>query len=166
MRGILHNLGLKYKKLLDTNILFEHNYLISWHCQYLHLIKKFKSEKCTIVYIDKTWINEHDTISKTWCDTTTDINPYSVRLPGSGLSFGLEAKKGSGRRLIVVHAITEKSLINGALRLFQSGKPPSADYHDDRDAHNFEKWFREVLLPKLDKGTVIVMDNASYHLQK
>ena len=27
----------------------------------------------------------------------------------------------------------------------------------------FEKWFREALLPNISPGTLIVMDNASYH---
>ncbi len=30
----------------------------------------------------------------------------------------------------------------------------------------FEFWFSHQLLPSLDKGTVIVMDNASFHSKK
>ena len=31
------------------------------------------------------------------------------------------------------------------------------------DSKLFEFWFSEQLLPSLEKGTVIVMDNASFH---
>jgi len=33
------------------------------------------------------------------------------------------------------------------------------------DAHNFEKWFSEIL-PKLDSNSVIVLDNAPYHSRR
>ena len=34
------------------------------------------------------------------------------------------------------------------------------------DSSLFESWFSDQLLPSLDKGTVIVMDNASFHSKK
>ena len=34
------------------------------------------------------------------------------------------------------------------------------------DSSLFEFWFSNLLLPSLDKGTVIVMDNASFHSKK
>ncbi len=34
------------------------------------------------------------------------------------------------------------------------------------DSRLFEFWFSQQLLPSLDKGTVIVMDNASFHSKK
>ncbi|PSN36655.1 hypothetical protein C0J52_24934 [Blattella germanica] len=34
------------------------------------------------------------------------------------------------------------------------------------DSENFEKWFREQLLPNIEQGTVIVIDNAPYHCRK
>ncbi len=34
------------------------------------------------------------------------------------------------------------------------------------DSHLFEFWFSQQLLPSLDKETVIVMDNASFHSKK
>ena len=34
------------------------------------------------------------------------------------------------------------------------------------DSRLFEFWFSSQLLPSLDKGTVIVMDNTSFHSKK
>lgn len=39
-------------------------------------------------------------------------------------------------------------------------------YSGTMDSKLFEFWFSSQLLPALDKGTVIVMDNASFHSKK
>ena len=39
-------------------------------------------------------------------------------------------------------------------------------YTGTMDSSLFELWFSDQLLPSLDKGTVIVMDNASFHSKK
>ena len=39
----------------------------------------------------------------------------------------------------------------------------SGDYHGQMDGGNFEKWYKEKLLPNLPPNSIIVMDNASYH---
>ena len=39
-------------------------------------------------------------------------------------------------------------------------------YSGTMDSSLFEFWFSNQLLPSLDKGTVIVMDNASFHSKK
>ena len=39
-------------------------------------------------------------------------------------------------------------------------------YSGTMDSALFEFWFTEQLLPSLEKGTVIVMDNASFHSRK
>jgi len=39
-------------------------------------------------------------------------------------------------------------------------------YSGTMDSRLFEFWFSQQLLPSLDKGTVIVMDNASFHSKK
>ena len=39
-------------------------------------------------------------------------------------------------------------------------------YSGTMDSSLFEFWFSDQLLPSLDKGTVIVMDNASFHSKK
>ena len=39
-------------------------------------------------------------------------------------------------------------------------------YSGTMDSRLFEFWFSNQLLPSLEKGTVIVMDNASFHSKK
>lgn len=39
-------------------------------------------------------------------------------------------------------------------------------YSGTMDSRLFEYWFSNQLLPSLDKGTVIIMDNASFHSKK
>ena len=40
------------------------------------------------------------------------------------------------------------------------------EYSGTMNSALFESWFSNQLLPALDKGTVIVMDNASFHSKK
>ena len=39
-------------------------------------------------------------------------------------------------------------------------------YNGTMNSYLFESWFSNQFLPTLDKGTVIVMDNASFHSKK
>ena len=39
-------------------------------------------------------------------------------------------------------------------------------YNGTMNSTLFELWFTQQLLPSLEKGTVIVMDNASFHSKK
>lgn len=64
-----------------------------------------------------------------------------------------------------MHAGSEEGFVPGALLVF-STKSKSADYHDDMNATNFMKWFEEMLMPNLTKPSVIVMNNASYHVKQ
>lgn len=51
----------------------------------------------------------------------------------------------------------------GALLIF-STKSKLADYHHDMNSANFMKWLNDKLIPNLNRPSVIVMDNASYHV--
>lgn len=42
----------------------------------------------------------------------------------------------------------------------------ASQYNGTMDHELFEEWYEKMLLPKLPKGTVIVMDNASFHRKK
>ena len=44
-----------------------------------------------------------------------------------------------------------------------TSKKSTGDYHDEMNSENFEEWFHDTLLPKLEPNSLIVMDNASYH---
>ena len=36
-------------------------------------------------------------------------------------------------------------------------------YHDEMNSEHYIEWLTEQLLPQLDRPTVIILDNASYH---
>lgn len=69
----------------------------------------------------------------------------------------------TGKRHIIVHAGSEKGFVPNALLVF-STKSKHADYHDDMNHENFIKWLQEKLIPNLTEPSVVVMDNASYHV--
>ncbi|KAK3590700.1 hypothetical protein CHS0354_008037 [Potamilus streckersoni] len=50
----------------------------------------------------------------------------------------------------------------GCSLVFKS-KTSKSDYHDKMNAEYFTEWFRDTLIPKPDRSSVIIMDNASYH---
>ena len=52
--------------------------------------------------------------------------------------------------------------VEGADLVFTS-KMNSADYHDEMNREHYIGWLTERLLPGLDRPTVIILDNASYH---
>ena len=39
------------------------------------------------------------------------------------------------------------------------------DYHDSMNAEVYESWFEEILCINMESNSVIVIDNASYHLR-
>ena len=87
-------------------------------------------------------------------------NPHMVT-PGSGLCYGPKQPTGKGKRLIIAHIGSKDGFLPDALLMFESKK--TGDYHEDMDGERFENWLRNVVLPKLNPGDAVVMDNASYH---
>ncbi|RVE51206.1 hypothetical protein evm_004171 [Chilo suppressalis] len=67
------------------------------------------------------------------------------------------------KRCIIVHAGSEKGFVPNGLLVF-STKSKMADYHDEMNRNNFMKWLEEKLIPNLTEHSVIVMNNASYHV--
>lgn len=65
-------------------------------------------------------------------------------------------------RYIVLHAGNESGFIPGASLVFSSSTK-NPDYHGEMNKENFLKWFENQLLKNLEKPSLIVMDNASYH---
>ncbi|KAM7307099.1 uncharacterized protein ISCGN_010735 [Ixodes scapularis] len=80
-----------------------------------------------------------------------------------GLSTGLKQPSGKGQRLIVTHIGSDEGFVDGCLDVFRGQN--TRDYHEEMDGTRFEKWFDGVL-DKLPTGSVIVMDNASYHSRR
>ena len=74
---------------------------------------------------------------------------------------GLQKPLGKGSHLIILHAGSENSWVNGTGLVFQR-KKAIGNYHDKMNATTFEEWFHDKLLPKTPSKSLIVMDNAPY----
>ena len=62
----------------------------------------------------------------------------------------------------MLHAGGVEGWVEGADLVFRS-KTNSDDYHDEMNSQHYMEWLTGQLLPVLDKPTVIILDNASYH---
>lgn len=100
------------------------------------------------VYLDETFINKNHSNKFTWY---FDEDGPAVNKPS-----------GKGERLIVVNAITLDGWVSTAKLVFEA-KKKTGDYHGQMDWDNFSRWFIEKLLPNIQKNSIIIMDNASYH---
>ncbi|KAI4461517.1 thap domain [Holotrichia oblita] len=98
---------------------------------------------------NETWYDTHDTICKGWVDNSATCQ--------------LDAPVSRGKRIIILHAGSEKGWIAQLLLSAKNVKCSSLDYHEDMTSSLFEEWFCNTLLPNLPESSVIVMDNASYH---
>ena len=100
------------------------------------------------VYLDETYINKNHSSRFTWY--LDEDGPW-VNKPS-----------GAGQRLILVHAITENGWVDGAELVFEA-KKRTGDYHGQMNWENFSKWFLFQLIPNIEPGSIIILDNAKYH---
>lgn len=138
----------------------ERSDIITWRRRYLREIKKVREQNRKIYFTDETWLNEGHTRDKVWMDPAI-LTPRQAF--NEGLSTGLRAPSGKGKRLIITHIGSSTGFVDGGLLCFVSGS--SGDYHEDMNGDVYEKWFKETL-SRLDPNSVIVLDNASYHSRK
>lgn len=154
---ILKELNFHWEKLNRKSILIERDEIVKWRRQYLRSIRQARESGQNIFYLDETWLNEGHTVQKMWYDKNIET-PRQAFL--EGLSTGLRPPTGKGKRLIITHIGSENGFVPGGLLAFQSKK--TGDYHEDMNADVFEEWFEQVL-DLIPTGSLIVMDNASYH---
>ncbi|KAM7293679.1 uncharacterized protein ISCGN_023277 [Ixodes scapularis] len=117
-------------------------------------------DRSKIFYLDGTWVTAGHTVSRVWVDTTVAASHDAFM---RGLSTGLKQPSGKGQRLIVTHIGSDEGFVDDCLDVFCGQK--TGDYHEEMDGARFEKWLDGVLY-KLPTGSVIVMDNASYHSRR
>ena len=58
--------------------------------------------------------------------------------------------------------MTENGWVGNAKLVFKSTQK-TGDYHGQMNWDLFSMWFKEKLLPSIPEGSLIIMDNASYH---
>ena len=67
--------------------------------------------------------------------------------------------------MIVVHAGGETGFISNALLMFKSGFK-KGDYHNDMNYENYEKWVSEMLIPNLNKNSVVAVSYTHLDVYK
>lgn len=148
LRRCLKQLGFKWKKCIDKRkVLIERPEIVNWRWRYLNKIRKIRSGGKKLIYIDETWIDNNLTHKTCW-------QSDEIR--------GVATDTSAGNRLIVVAAGSETGFVKDSVLVFKAGQS-TGDYHGQMDGRNFEMWIRQKLIPNLEPGTVIVLDNASYH---
>ncbi|CAH2100294.1 unnamed protein product [Euphydryas editha] len=86
-------------------------------------------------------IDLRHTKSKVWQDLSIQSTREARR---EGLSTGLKAPSGKGKRLIILHIGSEDGFLNGGELIFAS-KKGEGDYHQEMNAKMFEEWFSKIL---------------------
>lgn len=146
----LRRLGFSFKKMDKRQVIMESQRLQRLRIEYLEKISTARSENRTIIYLDETWYDTHDTPSKGWIDNSKKC--YT------------KAPANRGKRITILHAGSEEGWIPECLFLAAKNiSDSSLDYHCDTTAEVFEDWFQNKLMPNIPPNSCIVMDNASYH---
>ena len=60
--------GVHIGKLGNKALLIERGDIIAWCHDYLHNMKRFRTQRRNIIYLDETWINVGHTVLKEWKD--------------------------------------------------------------------------------------------------
>ncbi len=100
------------------------------------------------VYLDESYVNKNHSNDFTWY--SGEDGPW------------IQKPTGKGERLIILNAITPSGWVPGAKLVVKSTRK-TGDYHGQMNWNLFKKWFTEMLLPNIPKGSLIIMDNAPYH---
>ena len=148
----LKKLGFTFKKTPDNKkSIFERHDVVAARHNFLRKLKSYRNEGYSVVYVDETWVNENDTLTKAW------VGPEE--------ESGVLPPSGKGRRLIILHAGNkELGFLQDCALIFKAQKG-EGDYHHEMNTKVFMNWFLNVLLPSLTQPSVIILDNASYHNQ-
>lgn len=155
---IIKKLDFVFTKRKRCSVLTEREDLLVCRHNYVYDIRKYRRQGRPIYYLDETWINAGDCVNETWVDKTVRSKHDAFN---KGLTTGAPNPTGKGKRLIVLHIGSDKGFLDGGLLCFAS-KKNSTDYHDEMNSDNFHEWF-ESIIPRLERNSVIVMDNAPYH---
>ena len=104
----------------------EKPHVISNRFYFLRKTKELRNTGRPIIYLDETWLNINYSRNKIClCEK-----------PDGSSGPPLQVPLGKGQRFIILHAGSEKGLVNNALLLFKSRS--TKDYHEEMDGDRFE----------------------------
>lgn len=121
------------------------------------------------VYTDESYIHEHynrndDSI---WDPNDEQDVKYSKdKHKGRRYCFCCAIQGPNPRVAQAILAKDEAGIVSGSVWAFcpQKKKDHQGDYHKLFNGENYVKWFKEQLLPNLHQRSLIILDNAKYHL--
>jgi len=143
--------GFTFGKGTRSQRLKEKDHIVAARQRYLRRKRANRKGEGTIrpeVYLDESYVNKNHSNDFVWY--FDDDGPW------------IQKPTGKGERLIIINAITKDGWVPEAKLTFKSTKK-TGDYHGQMNQGMFTKWFRDKLLPNIPKGSLIIMDNATYH---
>ena len=90
-----------------------------WRQKYIEDIRRYRSERQTIYFLEETWVNAGDCTSKVWMDKSIKSHRDAFL---KGLTTGPKNPTDKGKRLIVAHIGSAESFVDGDLLCFESKK--------------------------------------------
>lgn len=146
--------GFEFGKGTRTQHLKEKDHVIAARQRFLRKKRENRKPGKTLetirpeVYLDESYVNKNHSNDLIWY--SGEDGPW------------IQKPTGKGERLIIINAITQNGWVPDAKLVFKSTKK-TGDYHGQMNWDLFSKWFKEKLIPNIPAGSLIVMDNASYH---
>lgn len=150
LHKLLLEMGFRYRRHENRRYIYEQPHITQQRHDYLREMRSNRKSETPrpVIFLDETWCNSRHCPTHMWVD-----------VDGSG---GFKHSMGKGPRLVIVHAGAVAGWIPKAGLVFRA-KAKSGDFHQEMNAEHFLYWFEHQLCPNIPMGSLIVMDNASYH---
>ncbi|XP_066958630.1 uncharacterized protein [Macrobrachium rosenbergii] len=120
----------------------------------LRALRHHREEGRQVVYEDETWFTTRMGHNKEWVDTTQ---------ANTSASYSRQVPLGEGERFVVVAVGTANGFVEGSYR-WCPAKSKEGDNHEEMNIELFHQWLTTQLLPSLPEPSVLVIDNAPYHI--
>ena len=120
------------------------------------------------VYLDESYIHQHyHRFDDSVYDPNNDQDLQTKKMPSKGHRICFAAAiQGPNPRIKTPKLKKDlPGLVPNSLWHFQpQSLKKTADYHKAFNGSNFGQWFQKTLLPNLKQPSIIMMDNAKYHV--
>ena len=173
VRRFLEKLG--YERGRRTGNLVEKESVVLHRQNYLKKFfenrEKEPGNRFREVYLDESYIHQHyHQFDDSLWDPNDEQDVQVSRFPAKGRRYCFAAAIQGPDPSVCVTEASEKQvlagLVPGTLWSFcpQGPRASSGDYHKVFNGENFLKWWKDQLIPNLHQPSIIMLDNAKYHL--
>ena len=70
LKLLLKEMGFRFKKYNGWKFVMEQPRVITQRHSFLRKVRKYHRDGCPMIYLDKTWLNPHHTLSNCWIDSS------------------------------------------------------------------------------------------------